>query len=401
MDRGDGCWIWDADGHQLLDLVAGDWILIFGHGNPAVKEAIATQLEKGTTTCSPDPELGFEVATQLNLRFPSMERMRFANSGTEAVLHALRIARAATGRSKIAKMRGAYHGTYDPMIVANGKYADPSYAPPGLAPGVIDSTVLLEFNDVERSLAIIQEEHRDLAAVIVEPIHATNGMVPATTKFLQALRSETERYGIVLIFDEVVTFPIGQHGAQGFYGVRPDLTTLGKAVGGGLPLSVFGGRRELMALVDPSLHEGAFGSAPVRHAATTGGISICLAAAAAVLKELTPAAVARLDELGTGLRAGISAMAARTGLPLQATGHGHLFGLHWTAEPVTDIKTATTSNREMLHLANVFLYNAGYYIFQNSLGIVTTPMTPALLEGFVDVWEIVLTEGEAAGWLQM
>lgn len=395
MDRGEGCWVWDADGNRLLDLVGGDWIHPLGHGNREIAGAIAGQLTKGTTLCSPDPELGYEVAVELRRRLPSMERMRFGNSGTEAVLHALRLARAATGRAKVAKMRGAYHGTYDQMMVANGKGG----APQGLAPGSSTATVLLEYNDIEQSRQTIREHRGDLAAIIVEPVHATNGMVPAGGDFLVMLREETERLGIVLIFDEVVTLPVGEHGAQGAYGVTPDLTTLGKAVGGGLPLSVFGGRRELMDLVDPMMHGGPFGSAPVRHAATTGGIAVCLAASLAALRQWTPEVHEQLDYLGSYLRRGVNAMACRTGLPLQCTGAGHLFGLHWTPVPVSDIATAMTSNRDVLHLANVFLYNAGFYIFQNGLGIVSTPMNSRELQDFIDALEGVLVEGRETGWL--
>jgi glutamate-1-semialdehyde 2,1-aminomutase len=402
MDRGEGCWIYDVDGNRYLDLIAGDWVLVLGHGDPVVREAIMAQLDRGITLYGPDAEMGYAVAAELNRRLPSMERMRFCTSGTEAVLHAMRVARAATGRPKVAKMRGAYHGTYDPSMVANGKFTDPKYVPPGLAPGTVESTVLLEFNDIERSLDAIRGVREDLACVIVEPVHATNGMVPATKAYLEALREETERHGIVLIFDEVVTWPMAEHGAQGLLGVTPDLTTIGKVIGGGLPLAAFGGRAELMQQVDAKLHPRPLGElqvAPVRHGSTLAGKGLVMAAAHATLTGLTPAVHERLSELGGALRRSVNELADELAMPLQATGAGHLFGLHWTREKVVDMATAMTSDRRMIHTWNLFLLNRGFYIFPNAGGIVSTPMTGAELTSFVEALREILVGGAEAGWL--
>lgn len=402
LERGAGAYVWDADGNRCLDFVAGDWTMILGHGNAEVDCAIVDRLSRGTTLCAPDPDLGFELATLLHERYPSMERMRFTTSGTEAVLFAMRVARAATGRPKIAKMRGAYHGTYDTALVANGKFADPAYVVPGLMPGTVQATVLLEYNDIPQSLATIEQHRDELAAVIVEPVHATTGMVPADAAYLQALREVTARFGIILIFDEVCCLGVSAHGAQGTYGVTPDLTTLGKAVGGGLPLGVFGGSAAVMRQVDPWLNrlpgETSQNTAPVRHASTLAGTALNLTVALATVRQLTPELHAHLDDLGSRLRSGINAVGARHGLPLRATGAGNLFGLHWTPHPVVDIRTAQTSRRRVVHELNVFLYNAGYLVMPNGNGIVTAAMTVADIDGFLDDLDRIAAGAGPDGW---
>jgi glutamate-1-semialdehyde 2,1-aminomutase len=390
MDHGDGCWIWDADGNRYFDLVAGDWALPLGHRNPVVSSSIAAQLAKGTTWGGPDAELTFQVATLIQQRIPSMQRMRFTTSATEAVMQCMRLARTHTGRPKIAKMRGAFHGLYDIPLVGNGRYPDAGYAPPGLPDGTVQSTVLLEYNDSKNSVQAIDAEADKLAAVIVEPINATNGMIPATREFLQTLREATQRRGIVLIFDETVTFPVSDHGGQGLYGVTPDLTTLGKVVGGGLPLGVFGGREEIMNLVDPAIH--APNRPPVDHVSTFAGMPICLAASVATMQELTSDAHQHLQDLGEYLRQGVSALAAELQVPLQATGTGLLFGLHWTPNRVVDIQTARTSNRDALYALNRHMYNAGYYMFPKGIGIVSTPMQTADLDQFFAALEGAIVE---------
>jgi glutamate-1-semialdehyde 2,1-aminomutase len=403
MERGDGCWIWDVDGNRYLDLIAGDWVLLFGHRDPGVESAVRAQLEKSILLFAPEAELGYAVAAEINRRIPSMERMRFTTSGTEAVMHAMRIARVASGRPKIAKMRGAYHGTYDPSLIANGKYTDVKYVPPGLAPGTVETTVLLEFNDVERSLEVIRAEKDELAGIIVEPIHATNGMVPATSEFLQALRDETARHGIVLIFDETVTWSVAENAGQGMLGVTPDLTTMGKVIGGGLPLGVFGGSSELMRWVDSKFYPRPLGElrvAPIRHGSTLAGRNMTLATAHATLQSLTPEAHARLGYLGDYMRSGVRGLAADLGMPLQITGAGHLFGLHWTEREVVDMTSAMTSNRRMIHLWNLFLSNRGFFMFPNAGALVTTPMSEGEIDSFVDALREIVVSGDKAGWLE-
>ncbi len=379
VERGEGAFVWDADGNRMLDLMCGDWLLPLGHCDPAVTTAVAAQLAKGTTFCSPDPSLGYELARLLQQRMPSLERIRFTASGTEATQTALRLARAFTGRPKVAKMRGGYHGTHDVSLIANGRYQDPDAVPPGLIPGTADGVVLLPFNDADAAEALIEAHGSDLAAVIVEPMLGGTGMVPATREFLQRLRAVTERCGVVLIFDEVVTFPISPVGAQHLFEVRPDLTTFGKAIGGGLPLGAFGGSADIMELVDPVVDP----TTQMRHASTLGGSPICLAAGVAQVGQLTPDVHQKLDHLGESLREGVRDVARRLDVPLQVTGMGHTFGLHWTPTPVTDFETSLTADRQIMGQIMLDLLNAGFLVFKSGVGTVSSPMTDD------DVWSFV------------
>lgn len=385
VERTNGCYVWDADGHQLVDLVNGDWVFPLGHRNPGIEAAIRDQLERGIAYCQPDPELGVRLAELIQARIPSMERMRFTTSGTEAAMMAMRVARVHTGRPKIAKISGGYHGTYDMSVIANGRYSDPAYVPAGLFPDVQNQVVVLPYNDPDGAQRVIEAARHDLAAVIVEPMLGGSGMIPASPEFLQRLRDVTSECDVVLIFDEVVTGTLGPHGAQGRFGVVPDLTTLGKAIGGGLPLGAFGGRADIMHLVDPVLYPY---DRPVRHASTVGGIPICLAAGIAQLEQLTSEVHDHLEDLGERARRGVAELAGRHGVPLQATGIGQFVGLHWTSTPVTDIDAAFTSDQEVVNALSLGLVNAGFLLFYfNLMGVVSAPMThehvDAFLEGIV------------------
>ena len=390
IERTDGCYVWDADGHRLVDMVNGDWVFPLGHRNPGIEAAIMAQLEKGITYCQPDPELGIRLAELIQARIPTMERLRFTTSGTEAAMMALRVARVHAGRPKIAKMSGGYHGTYDMSVIANGRYSDPTFVPAGLFPGVQDQVVVLPFNDPDGCERIIAEHRHELAAVIVEPMLGGSGMIPATAEFLQRLRDVTAECDIVLIFDEVVTGTLGPHGAQGRFGVVPDMTTMGKAIGGGLPLGAFGGRADIMHLVDPVLYPF---DRPVRHASTVGGIPICLAAGIAQLEQLTPEVHDHLEEIGDRARHGVAELARRHGVPLQATGIGQFVGLHWTSTPVTDIDSAFTSDQNVVNALSLGLVNEGYLLFYfNLMGVVSAPMTEDHVDGFLRAIEAAMRE---------
>jgi glutamate-1-semialdehyde 2,1-aminomutase len=382
--------VWDADGHQLVDMLNGDWVFPLGHGNQKINAAITAQLQKGITFCQPEPDLQYALSQLVQQRIPSIERMRFTTSGTEATMMALRVARAFTGRPKIAKIMGGYHGTHDASVIANGRYTDPNFVPRGLIPGTKESVVLLPYNQLDASEQIIRENAQDLAAVIVEPLLGGSGMIPATPEYLERLRSVTAECGVVLIFDEVVTCTLGAHGAQGRMGVIPDLTTLGKALGGGLPLGAFGGRADMMDLVDSALHPF---DRPVRHASTVGGIPLCLAAGVAQLEQLTPEVHEHIEALGDRVRFGVNALAARLGVPLQATGLGQFFGLHWTSVPVVDIDTAFTGNPDIIGQLALGLCNEGYLLFYfNLMGVLSLPMTEEDIDGFLVALEAAIKE---------
>ena len=374
VKRGDGAHVWDADDRRLVDLVYGDWLYPLGHNHPAVTAALTAQLANGPTFCMPDPDLGYEAASRLLSRFGWLDSARFTTSGTEATLMATRLARVFTGRPKIAKITGGYHGIHDVSMIVNGRYPDAYFTPKGLVPGTEGSVVLLPYNDVESTLKIIESAAEDLAGVIVEPILGGSGMVPATRAYLEALRDVTRRKGIVLIMDEVVTFPYGPAGVQGAMGIEPDITTFGKAIGGGTPLGAFAGTAPIMNQLNPHLHNA---RPPVRHASTIGGSPLCLAAAVAVLDHLTDDVYRHLHALGDRLRAGVAQIAAEDHIPLQATGAGHFFALHWTPVPITDFATAMTTNRNVMSHLLLALFNEGYLMMSAQAGTLCAAMTAA------------------------
>ncbi|HEV2083735.1 MAG TPA: aminotransferase class III-fold pyridoxal phosphate-dependent enzyme, partial [Gemmatimonadales bacterium] len=230
MDRGEGCWLYDIDGNRLLDFTGNHSSLVHGYGHPAIAEAVQHQLGKGT--CFPgstEPQL--RLAKLLCERIPSVERIRFTSSGTEASMNAIRAARAFTGRARIATIEGGYHG---------------------LSADATAGVVALPFNEIDAAAGILEAEGEHLAAVVVEPVLGSAGMIPAEGDYLEMVRETTRRLGIILIFDEVVSFRVAMGGGQEYFGVSPDLTCLGKLIGGGFPLGAFGGRADIMALFDPT-----------------------------------------------------------------------------------------------------------------------------------------------------
>jgi glutamate-1-semialdehyde 2,1-aminomutase len=294
MARGEGAWLEDVDGNRYVDLVLSWGPLILGHAPPAVVESIARQAANGTSFGAPT-RLEVELARLLVDAVPSMEQVRLVSSGTEATMSALRLARAATSRDRVMKFVGCYHGHVDALLVKAGSGALTLGVPdsPGVPRSVADSTLLADFNDVDGTRTAIRTHGDDLAAVIVEPVPGNMGVVPAEAGFLEMLREETTRAGALLVFDEVITgFRVGWHGAQGQLGITPDLTCLGKIIGGGLPLAAFGGRRELMSMIAPA--------GPVYQAGTLSGNPVSVAAGLAALRalEASPNAYDRLEALG-------------------------------------------------------------------------------------------------------
>ena len=257
--EGEGCWVLDVDGDRRLDLLNNYTSLIHGHAHPAITAAATRRLARGASFPMPTPE-EVELASLLVERLPAVDQVRFTNSGSEAVMMAMKAARGFTGRPKIAKFEGAYHGSYDYAEVSLGSTAEnwgPLAEPAsvaysrGTAPSVLADVVVLPFNRPELAARLIERHARELAAVIIDPVPNRVGLMPATPELLETLRAVTAAHGILLIFDEVISFRIGYHGAQGYFGARPDLTSLGKIIGGGFPVGAVGGRAEVMAVFDP------------------------------------------------------------------------------------------------------------------------------------------------------
>jgi glutamate-1-semialdehyde 2,1-aminomutase len=388
LERGKGSRIWDVDGNEYVDLRIGDWVLIHGHCNEYIRDAVVAQIDKGVQFGCPDWDLSYRMASMLVERMPSVERVRFLASGTEANLLAMRLARAHTGRVKIAKAEGSYHGHADHTVVGSSTVGiQPKKVPAGVAPTVPDELVEIPFNDPDGAAEILLSEAGEIAAVLIEPVQGAAGMLDASTEYLQRLRDVTAQLGIVLIFDEVVTFPIAYGGAQAYHDVTPDLTTMSKAIGGGLPLSAIGGRAEIMDLLDPELYDG---KAPVTSVSTFGGNQLSLAAGIAALELLTPEVHARVQAIGARARDGIDELGRRYDIPLHTSGLGHLFGMHWSPERVVDFRTRMQSDRQKIVNLHLALMNQGYY--QMSLGyfLISTEITEEDIDGFLGALENAL-----------
>ena len=377
--RGEGCRVWDVDGTRRLDLVVNYTALVAGHAHPAVVEAIREQAARGTSFAAPNPP-EVALARELVERIASIEKIRFTNSGTEATMMALRLARAHTGRTKFAKVEGGYHGSHDLV-------QDPEVA--GTLPDVGEFAVVIPYNDAAGATAILDRHGAEVAAVIVEPILGSGGMIPADPEYLRALRAACDRHGSLLIFDEVISFRVARGGAQELYGIRPDLTTLGKVIGGGLPVAAFGGRADVMELLDPRRP----GFLP--QAGTLNGHPLGMAAGVATLALLTPEVYAELDRRGERTREGLRALFAEHEIPAQVTGVSSLMQIHFTPEPVRssrDVQRTDARRRKEFVLG---LCNHGVLLNSRGMAALSTPVGEAEIDEFLEAVDTVLTEARA------
>jgi len=335
MASGKGATMTDVDGRSYIDYVLSWGPLILGHAHPEVVEALARALEAGTSfgACTPRE---VELAERIVEAYPSVERVRLVNSGTEATLSALRVARAATGRDKILKFEGCYHGHGDSLLVKAGSGVATLGLPdsPGVPRALAELTVTVPFNDAAALEEAFRVHRHELAAAIVEPVVGNMGCVPPQQGFLEKLRALTHEQGTVLIFDEVMTgFRVAYGGAQQLYKLDPDMTTLGKVIGGGLPVGAYGGKARLMDLVAPA--------GPVYQAGTLSGNPLAVAAGLKTLEILRrPGIYERLDSLTGKLTSGLTAEAARLGVALTVNRIGSMFTAFFTPAPVSDYASA-------------------------------------------------------------
>ncbi|MGQ0678368.1 MAG: glutamate-1-semialdehyde 2,1-aminomutase [Actinomycetota bacterium] len=339
MASGSGARVTDLDGTIYIDLLASWGPLILGHAHPQVLSAIHETAARGTsfgTPTGPEAQLAAAIAGAL----PSVEMLRLVNSGTEATMSALRLARAATGRSKVLKFAGCYHGHVDSLLVSAGSGVATLGLPDsaGVTAGTSADTLVAPFNDTAALGPLFEAHGSELAAVIVEPVAANMGVVPPLPGFLEALRAACTRAGALLIFDEVITgFRVGWGGAQGLLGIDADLSILGKIVGGGMPIGAYGGSKKLMELVAPV--------GPVYQAGTLSGNPVGVAAGLATLGQLSqPCFYDRLEELGAALQDGLAEQAKRAGVPATIQRVGSMFTLFFQDRPVTDLATAKLSD---------------------------------------------------------
>ena len=329
IERSEGAYLIDADGNRLVDYVGSWGPMVLGHAHPDVVAAVQDAATRGLSYGAPT-EIETQMAETICSIVPSIEMVRMVNSGTEATMSAIRIARGATGRNKIVKFEGCYHGHSDALLVKAGSGAltmgEPDSA--GVPAGFAADTITVAFNDSEQIKAAFDAEGANIAAVIVEPVAGNMSCVPPKAGFLEALRSLCTEHGSVLIFDEVMTgFRVGLGGAQERFGVKPDLTTLGKVIGGGMPVGAFGGRRDLMKHVAPL--------GPVYQAGTLSGNPVAMAAGLTTLNLIRKAGFfEQLEEATSGLVAGMREIASDAGIPFTTNQCGAMFGLFFSANPV-------------------------------------------------------------------
>jgi len=341
-----GAWLWAEDGRRYIDYIGAYGPHVLGHRHPAVLAAIQEALGRGTAFGAPTVS-EVELAERIAAALPAVEMVRLVNSGTEATMSALRLARAATGRRRLVKFAGCYHGHADPFLVAAGSGAATIGVPssPGVPEAVTADTLLAPFNDLAAVEALFAAHGGEIAAVIVEPIAGNMSLVPPVPGFLEGLRALCDKHGALLIFDEVISgFRAAAGGAQSLVGVRPDLTCLGKIIGGGLPVGAYGGRADLMKLVSPD--------GPVYQAGTLSGNPLAMTAGIWCLDQLKPRLYQQLAALGSRLAAGLASAGRDAGVAVQVNAFGSLLTPFFTDRPVHDYRSATSANTA--HYAKFF-----------------------------------------------
>jgi glutamate-1-semialdehyde 2,1-aminomutase len=339
MDRADGAYLFDIDGNRYIDYIGSWGPHILGHRHPAVIDAIIAALGKGTSFGAPC-ELETHLAELVIEAVPSIEKVRMVSSGTEATMSAIRVARGFTGRNVLIKFAGCYHGHVDSLLVKAGSGALTLGTPssPGIPAGCTADTIVLEYNDCQQLEEAFAKRGAEIAGVILEPVVGNMGVVIPTPEFLQTLQTLCQRHGSLLIFDEVMTgFRVAYGGAQSLFGIKPDLTTLGKIIGGGMPVGAYGGRAEIMNVVSPL--------GPVYQAGTLSGNPVAMASGIATLKTLKESnPYPKLESITQTLVQGLSKIATEAGIPHTIPRVGSMFTLFFNPEPVTNLATASKSD---------------------------------------------------------
>jgi glutamate-1-semialdehyde 2,1-aminomutase len=391
IDRGEGCKIIDVDGNERIDFFNNATSLILGHAHPAVVKAVQERVALGTAFHAPTP-LEIELAGMICERVRSVEKLRFTNSGTEACMFALRAAKVFTGKKKIGKFEGGYHGTSEYVSVS--VHPDLSKAGPADSPlsvpeaadiseNILKEVIVMPFNNIEAVERIVKREKRDLACIIVEPMMGSAGIIPAKKGFLGDLRKITQENEILLIFDEVQTFRHSWGGAQELCGVIPDLTTFAKIIGGGFPVGALGGKREIMDVFDSSS-----GKARLPHGGTFNGNPVTMAAGVATLRQLTPEVYLKLNDLAEELRKSIASLMQRYKYRGSVTGETSFFKIHFSENEICDYRSAliAVNKKEQSKLFFHFLNN-GIFLESQIRGNLSVPMRGKEIHCLLNVFE--------------
>jgi glutamate-1-semialdehyde 2,1-aminomutase len=341
IERGEGAYLIDVDGNRYVDYIMSWGPLILGHAHPDVVAALQQALLRGTSYGAPCPQ-EIELAQLVQSLMPNIEMLRFVNSGTEAAMSVLRLARAFTGRSKVIKFEGNYHGHADMLLVKAGSGVATLGLPdsPGVPAATVADTLTARFNDLDSVARLFEEYPNEIAAIILEPVVGNMGLVPPLPDFLPGLRKLTQEYGALLIFDEVMTgFRVHPGGAQTLFDIKPDLTALGKVIGGGLPVGAYGGRRDIMEMVAPV--------GPMYQAGTLSGNPLAMTAGIATVRGLTaPGAWQQMERMGEKLVTGLHAIAEENKIPISYSRVGTMWGFFFTGGPVTDWSSAKQADTQ-------------------------------------------------------
>ncbi len=395
--RGAGCRVTDIDGITRIDFANNMASLIHGHANQQIVDAVTSQLSRGTAfTMATEAELRF--AQHMCRRNEGFDKIRFMNSGTEAVMAAIKAARAITGRPKIAKSEGAYHGTYDYAEVSQkskpenwGSDANPESVPvvEGTPQAALDDVIVFPFNDTERTIDILDRHASQLACVLIDPLPHRVGLTPANGDYLAAIRNWTRDNGALLVLDEVITFRMGYGGAQDWYEFQPDLTAMGKIIGGGFPVGALAGKDEYMSVLDPTRDR-----LPFPFSGTFSANPITMTAGRVAMELFDVAAVDKLNKLGEYARQKIAGAIEASGVVACVTGAGSMFRVHLKPEPPLDYRAAYQNAEEIAQIAFLvnYLYDRGFMMINTCSAALSTALSETEIDQLADTFEAGLTE---------